>query len=217
MVYSQNFLRIILYLGDLQDTWVFNTTSLIWTFVNGNTTGEAISRYGPYGESLDIPPSGRSGSFYLYFNDSYIWLYGGAQLNVIYNFFGEMFTLNSTEIFYSESIPLIVTTGSDTTSDASNQGTNSSVGKKSNAGAIAAGIIVPLVVIAGGIVGFILWRRKQQKEEVPLSTVVTTSQNIERTPSLYGNLSDMRNKGLSGVTIQTKLGEGNFGKISKTV
>jgi hypothetical protein len=179
--------------------WVFNTTSGIWTFVDGSTVGEKISSYGQIGDSTDIPPSGRSSPYTIYFNDSYVWFYGGAQLNVYYNFFSDMLLYNTSFVEYKEDLTIVsITTGSEVT--------ESIAKNSSNVGAIVAGVIVPIVVIAGAVAGFFMWRRRRLNKMVAMTTVT-----VEKQGSQYNTLSQLQTKGLSPIVIGEMLGQGNFG------
>jgi hypothetical protein len=97
--------------GDMQDLWVYNTSSNIWTWVDGDTKGDLVVPYGNLGQYTKIPPSGRTAIFSIRFNDSFIWIYGGAQLNVFRNWYDDMFILNIAAFYFEEEAMNAATTG----------------------------------------------------------------------------------------------------------
>ena len=152
-------------IGMLQEVWAFDLVTNYWAFVdgdNGTTSSEDM-------------PSARAVPYICLQNDI-VYIYGG-QLFLPVVYIGDMWGLNLSSLVFSVSMCCVFfyvekildeTIISVTTGDSSGDsvvGASTSKNGRSNAGAIAAGILVPLFVIGLAILAFFIFKRYKSQRK----------------------------------------------------
>ncbi len=74
-------------LGNLNDLWMFNTSTNLWTWISGDSTKFSIGNYGVKGvEAANYAPRSRTCGQGWTDSSGNLWLFGGTQLNDLWRF-----------------------------------------------------------------------------------------------------------------------------------